>query len=408
MFKVKIFVMRKPKIAIFLAVYTLIFSFTMGISHGVNFETCVGNLKSQARADGIDKQIIKQAFAVAKPKKEVIEKAEKQPEFVTPIWQYIDNAVSPHRLKYGADKLKENEGLFTALEELYGVDRHILTAIWGMETSYGAFQGRKNTIASLVTLACYDKKRQKYAKKQLSAALKILDRGDISVDKMEGSWAGAMGHTQFIPTTYEAYAVDVDGDLKLDIWNSKADALASAANYLRARKWSPNLPWGFEVKLPSDFNYALNDRDKYRDGRFWHKQGVKQVNGKAISFQDQPLALIAPAGAKGPAFILTTNFKSILAYNRSTAYAISIGHLSDRLQNKPAFHASWPTDNVPLTFSERKSLQQNLSRLGLYDGDIDGMIGSGSIKAIKMFQERHGLLPDGYAGKKLLAKLKSQ
>lgn len=391
---------------IIVAILILSFQISLEQSWAVDFNRCVSSLKTSALKAGVSKQIVNHAFTVAKPKKEVVKKAQKQPEFVTPIWQYLENAVSPHRLKYGKEKLAANQNLFEALEVLYGVNRHVLAAIWGMETSYGAFQGKHNAIQSLVSLACYDSKRSDYAQKQLIAALKILERGDITLEKMESSWAGAMGQSQFIPTTYEAYAVDVDGDNRRDIWNSTADALGSAANYLRERGWRSDLPWGFEVKLPANFDYSLNDRDHYREGTFWHKKGVRLMNGKAIPYQNHDLALLAPVGAQGPAFILTKNFKSILAYNRSTAYAISIGHLGDRLAGHQPFSASWPVKNAPLTFSERKALQVALKKEGLYSGEIDGMIGSGSIAAIKIFQSRHGMNPDGYAGKELLAKIK--
>ncbi len=286
-----------------------------------------------------------------------------------------------------------------AIERKYGVDRYIFVAIWGIESHYGAVLEDpkivKSTIRSLATLAYQGGRRAKFGRTQLVAALKILQRGDVTPAAMTGSWAGAMGHTQFIPTTYNAYAVDFDGDGRRDIWRSPIDALASAAAYLDKMGWQDGQTWGYEVEFAKGFDYKLLQQGGSRTLGAWQKLGVHRVGGKNFPRPGDSATLYAPAGGRGPAFVLIKNFSVIKRYNNSNFYALAVGHLSDRLRGGEPFQASWPRDERPLTAAEKEQLQKLLAAAGHYDGPIDGKIGSGSRSAIRDYQLKVGLVPDG-------------
>jgi membrane-bound lytic murein transglycosylase B len=265
----------------------------------------------------------------------------------------------------------------------------------------------KSVIRSLATLAYADPRRARFGRTQLIAALKILQRGDISLAGLTGSWAGAMGHTQFIPTTFEAYAVDFDGDGRRDIWNSIADALASTAHYLHKSGWVPGKTWGYEVALPQNFDYRLADDETERTLAEWESLGVRRARGERFPRPEDDAILIAPAGARGPAFLLVRNHFVIKRYNNATSYALAVGHLADRLRGGGAFVQSWPAEERPLTDAERAELQQLLARFGLYNGAIDGKIGPQSKEAIRAFQAGRGIPADGFVGVQLLQTLRS-
>jgi membrane-bound lytic murein transglycosylase B len=265
----------------------------------------------------------------------------------------------------------------------------------------------KNVIRSLATLAYADPRRRRFGREQLVAALKILQRGDISLQGMTGSWAGAMGHTQFIPTTYEAYAVDFDGDGRRDIWNSPADALGSAASYLRRAGWVSGKTWGYEVVLPENFNYRLAEGGKSRPLGEWTRLGVVRTHGPPFPRPADDATLIAPAGASGPAFLMLRNHFVITRYNNSTAYSLAVGHLADRLHGAGAFVQPWPVDERPLTAEESAELQRYLAKAGYYDGAIDGKLGPRSREAIRAYQSSAGMVADGFAGLQLLQTLRS-
>lgn len=345
------------------------------------------------------------------PDRSVVERAGSQAEFVRPIWDYLDSAVSDRRLQNGLEMLGRYGGTLDRIEARYGVDKYVLLAIWGMESSYGAVLENgdivKNTIRSLATLAYMGGSRRRYGAQQLIAALKILQRGDVTARNMVGSWAGAMGHTQFIPTTYEAYAVDFDGDGRRDIWSSPADALASAANYLKESGWENGKTWGYEVVLPRGFDYRLADDRAARSLADWEKLGVRRALGSGFPRPEDQAALLVPSGAGGPAFLMLKNFRVIKRYNNADAYALAVGHLADRLHGYGAFRQTWPRDEKPLARDERMELQRLLSRLGLYDGAIDAKIGNGTRAAIRTFQQSAGLTADGYASDKLLQHLRA-
>ena len=362
-----------------------------------------------AKAAGISYATYQAALGNFTPDPEVLKKASNQAEFNQKIWLYLHNAVSERRIVTGRALLGQYGPLLTKIERTYGVDRHVVVAIWGMESTYGDVLNNpaivKSTIRSLATLAYQGGSRAKFGQSQLIAALKIVQQGDISVQRMTGSWAGAMGHTQFIPTTYAAYAVDFDGDGKRDIWNNIGDALASTANYLKKSGWQSGATWGYEVVAPKGFNYKLAGSE--RSLASWQKLGLKRPGGKPFPRPGESARLFAPAGAGGPAFLLIKNFKVIKRYNNADAYALAVGHLSDRLRGGEAFSVDWPDADLRLSDSQLMQVQQLLAQRGLYDGDIDGNIGSGSRAAIMSYQETVGIEADGQVSQKLLEMLQS-
>ncbi len=374
------------------------------------FQRWVADFWPVAQSSGISRSTYERGFRGVKLDPTVLEKARYQPEFVRPLWDYVDRAVSQKRLENGKAKLQEHRRLLDALERSYGVDRHILVAIWGMESAYGEVLNNpkivKSVVQSLATLAYADRRRARFGRQQLLAALKILQRGDVSAGGLTGSWAGAMGHTQFIPTTYNAYAVDFDGDGRRNIWASPADALASAANYLNKSGWVSGKTWGYEVVMPRRFNYQLADGAQTRTLAQWQKLGIRRAGGRNFPRPGDRAELLLPSGAKGPAFLLLRNHFVIKRYNNATSYALAIGHLADRLRGGGAFAQAWPRSERPLSKAELRELQAQLARTGHYKGRVDGKIGPMSRAAIRAYQARAGLDADGYAGATLLDRLR--
>jgi len=362
--------------------------------------------RADAAAQGISQATLDSALNGLSPDPDILEAADNQAEFVKPIWEYLDSAVSQARISKGKAQLSRYAEQFAAVEAKYGVDRHYLAAIWGMETSYGSFMGGKSVIRSLATLA-YKGERTDFGRTQLLAALRIIENGDIDAANMQGSWAGAMGHTQFIPTTYLEYAVDFTGDGTRDIWRAISDALASTANFLTEKGWNTGETWGYEVVLPDGFDYALADGRTRRDLAAWAKLGIKRPSGRPFPRPSDPAKLIVPAGAKGPAFLMINNFDVIKRYNNATAYAIAVGHLADRLMGFGPIQQSWPRNEQPLARSERKELQRLLADMGFLSGKIDGIIGPNTRAAVRKFQRARNMTPDGFATKRLLETMRS-
>ena len=361
----------------------------------------------RARRYKISRKTFNAAFKdVKSPDQEVFDRANNQAEFVKPLWEYIENRVHEKRVEEGKKHLKELEKTLLKIQKKYGVDRHVLVAIWALESNYGSHKGDKNIVRSLATLA-YKGKRRRFGRSQLMAALKILQRGDVKPSNMLGSWAGAMGHTQFIPTTYNAYAVDYDKDGKRDIWQNPIDALASTANYLRVSKWKTGQTWGYEVKLPKKFNYALAGRRSKKSIKAWKALGIKRVNGKKFPRLRDRATLRLPSGAKGPAFLILPNFRSILRYNFSFAYALSVGHMADRLRGQGRFVTPWPVAEETIVLrSEREEVQKLLKAKGYKIDKIDGIFGENTENAVKQYQKKQGYITDGIATKSLLKELR--
>jgi len=364
--------------------------------------------RAEALAAGISAGTFNKAFQGITLDVKVLELNQKQPEFVRPIWGYLGSALSDKRKADGAAQLAANRQLFDRLEAAYGVEREVLAAIWGLETHYGTFTGSRNVIRSLTTLA-FEGRRADFGRTQLLAALKIIEAGDISPEAMNGSWAGAMGHTQFIPTTYLDHAVDFDGDGKRNIWESHADGLGSAANYLKASGWDKGDPPVREVVLPMGFDYALADRGISKTGAEWQSLGVQTVSGAELPTRERSLEayLIIPAGYKGPAFLAYPNFRTILRYNNATAYAMAVSYLSKHFAGQTPITQPWPTDQQPLSVSEAQEMQRKLTAIGLDTGGVDGIIGPMTRKAIRQFQARHGQPQDGFATASLLDKIRA-
>jgi membrane-bound lytic murein transglycosylase B len=371
------------------------------------FENWIANFRSTASQSGISKATLDRAFRnVTDPDPEVLEKARTQAEFKAPAWDYFDNRVQDQSIANGRAMAQKWKPWLDRIEKRFGVDRYILLAIWSMESNYGdIFKDKKimrNVVRSLATLGYADKRRAKFARTQLIAALKILQTGDIDESHLTGSWAGAMGHTQFIPTSYQAYAVDVDGDGRRDIWNSVPDALASSANLLRKNGWQAGKTWGYEVSLP--------DGKKFPSGAMslakWQAIGVTRASGKPFKNGGDSAVLKLPDGRGGPTFLMTKNFRVIKAYNNADKYALAVGLLADEIAGYGGLVNDWSRPFTKLSFDEKQELQKRLTTLGYYDGKVDGRIGEGSKAAIRAFQAQQGLTQDGHPSKEVLKSLR--
>jgi membrane-bound lytic murein transglycosylase B len=363
--------------------------------------------RNQALQAGIRPDVFDRAFVGVSLDPSVVAADRSQPEFSRPIWEYLDGAISPTRVRRGQGLLSQYSDVLTRIEQRYGVDRQALVAVWGMESSFGDIQGNKSVIRSLATLA-YEGRRPTFAQDQLIAALQILQNGDITPERMLGSWAGAMGQTQFIPTTFNTHAVDFDGDGRRDIWGDAADALASTANYLQSSGWQKGQPWGFEVQVPGGFDYLLADGTVRKPVAQWLALGVRLPNGAVLPAGSEQLsaALLLPAGYRGPAFLVLDNFRAILKYNNSSAYALGVSLLSQRFNGGGYLQGQWPKDDLPLSRSERIELQTLLTAKGYEAGNPDGILGANSRKAIRAAQAALGWPADGYATHKLLESLR--
>jgi membrane-bound lytic murein transglycosylase B len=371
-----------------------------------NFVAWREAFKPEALAAGVSAATFDRAFEGILPNLDILAKDEEQPEYTRPIWAYLDTAVSPERIAAGRQQLADNKAALRKAGKPYGVEPQTIVAIWGLESRYGANSGGYSVIEALATMA-YGSRRPAVFRQNLIDALLILEHGDITPEDMQGSWAGAMGQTQFMPAAFRQYAVDGDGDGKRDIWRDLPDVFASTANYLGAHGWKPGQPWGMEVRLPAKFDWELAEMDVTKTVAEWRKLGVKRVDGKALPKVASPASIIAPAGHRGPAFIVFENFRTILDYNNSISYALGVAHLADVIVGKPEFTAQWPRDEQPLSRTDKQDLQNLLVERGYDPGETDGVIGPKTRVAIRQFQREIGEVPDGFPTLALLTRLRS-
>ena len=370
-----------------------------------NFQIWIAGFHARARTHGVSATVLDRAFTGVTYDPDVIRRDRNQSEFTKTIWDYLDTAASDLRIKNGKTALQNQARQLQQIEAKYGVDKEVVVAVWGLESAYGSFRGSNDVIRSLATLA-YDGRRGDFFEGQLIAALQILQVGDIAPRKMTGSWAGAMGHTQFMPTSFLDYAVDFTGDGKRDIWSDNpSDALASTAAYLAHFGWIKDQPWGVEVKIPSGFDYQLAKRSIRRSPQDWANLGIKGLDGRVV--HDHGLgSILLPAGGEGAAFMIFDNFAVIERYNTADAYVIGIGHLSDRIKGGQPIQGKWPRGDRALTYDERQEMQRRLTAKGFDTHGVDGKIGPLTIEAVRSYQMANGLMPDGYASLRLLKRLR--
>ncbi|MCG6859461.1 MAG: lytic murein transglycosylase [Salaquimonas sp.] len=378
-------------------------------SADAGFQKWIRDFRSVASKSGISRRTYDAVFdGITEPDPEVIEAARYQPEFTNEVWDYVDSRVSESIIRQGRALKVQYKPWLDRIERKFGVDRSILLAIWSMETSYGEAlekeTGIRSVARSLATLAYADRRRAKYARSQLIAAMKIVQTGDVSARGLTGSWAGAMGHTQFIPTSYLAWAVDIDGDGHRNVWTSPPDALASAANLLRKNGWRTGETWGYEVTLPPGFNTRLEGRDGITLGK-WTRMGVRRAHGGTFPRSHDMAVLKLPAGRNGPAFLMVRNFYVLKRYNNADKYALTVGLLADELAGYGGLVKDWPRGYEPLDEDGRMQMQRHLQQLGYYDGEIDGKFGPASKKAVLDYQKAKGITPDGFPSKTLLDRL---
>jgi membrane-bound lytic murein transglycosylase B len=371
------------------------------------FEKFVQSLWPSLKAQGVSRDLFDRAFAgITEPDPAVLKLASTQPEFNSTTSEYLAKAVTPIRLETGQAKKQELQSLLAAIEKKYGVDRHIVLGIWGMESNFGKDLGSMSVMRSLATLL-YAGRKKDFARQQMSAAFRMLQKGYRSPDNFKGSWAAAMGHTQFIPSSYLAYSVDWTGDGKRDIWGSYEDALASTANYLAKAGWKADRPWGWEVNLPKGFDKALIGRKHWRPVKDWVKLGVRPAVGDSFSNMNGRAFVMVPQGVTGPAFLVTDNFLAIMDYNLSHSYALAVGHLGDRIKGGERIQGTWPDVSYDLSFEQRKELQRLLSAKGFETGGAaDGRFGARTFEAVLGFQKANGLALDGKPSLKLLERLR--
>jgi membrane-bound lytic murein transglycosylase B len=370
-----------------------------------NFPQCLERLWPEAARRGISRQTFDAQTRGLTPDLKIMDLMDAQPEFTKAFWEYLDLLVSEDRIARGRELLQQYRAEFDAMERAYGVDRHVITAIWGIESKYSTMAGDRPVVRSTATLACIGR-RQDYFRNEFFAILELLNRGDVTAEMAKGSWAGAFGPTQFMPTVYKTYAVDADGDGRRDVTASIPDLLASTANYFRKHGWETGQTWGYEVVIPQNFNFMHADRAIVKTIHEWERLGITRAGGKGFPRGSDRAFLMVPAGSQGPGFLMLNNFRVIMRYNPSEAYALAIGHLSDRLRGGDAFVQNWPRHERVLTRDERMEMQQLLVRRGFDIGESDGRFGPKTRAAIRDYQARSGLVPDGFATQTVLARLR--
>src|SRR5262245_39568112 len=372
-----------------------------------DFKNCIDAMWPAAARRGISRASFDAHTASLEPDVKIMDFVDAQPEFTKAFWDYLDLLVTDERIARGREILAQNAQAFARAEQTYGVDRYVVAAIWGVETKYGTVAGDRPVIRSTATLACVGR-RQDYFKDEFLAALEILHRGDIRPEQLKGSWAGAFGATQFMPTAFKRYAVDFDGDGRRDVVGTPADVIASTANHLKMAGWVAGQGWGYEVVLPQNFNFMLADPARRLTLAEWARLGVARPSGQGFPRPSDRAYLFVPAGVRGPSFLMLDNFRAIMKYNPAEAYALAIGHLADRLRGGGPIAQPWPRDERVLTREERLELQQHLARYGFDVGEPSGRLGLKTRVAVRDFQARSGLIPDGFATVAVLQRLRGR
>ena len=372
-----------------------------------NFNNCVASMWPDAARRGISQQSFERFTAGLTPDLRIMDLMDSQPEFTKSIWDYLDILVNDNRLAKGREILAKYKPQFDAAERAYGVDRYAVAAIWGIESNYSTQMGDRSVLQSTATLSCIGR-RQKYFRDEFLSALEILHRGDLRPEQMRGSWAGAFGPTQFMPTSFKRYAVDADGDGRRDVVDNPADLIASTANNLKKDGWQPGQNWGYEVVVPPGFNYMLADRAKAMSIAQWEHLGLKRAGDQPFPHAGEKAYLRAPVGAAGPGFLMLQNFRVIMKYNPAEAYALAIGHFADRLRGGPPFVQPWPRQERELSRAERLELQQLLAQRGFYRGVPDGQLGGQTREALRGFQASIGAPADGFASSDVLERLRGR
>src|SRR5271165_2329366 len=367
-----------------------------------DFSSCVVNLRADAERAGISSATIDRAFNGLEADMKVLEFQKQQPEFKTPIWDYVAGLVDEERVSDGKAAMAKEARALARAEETYGGGRFMLAAIWGVESNFGADMGKRPLVQSLSTLVCYGE-RAGYFRSELMATLKIIDQGDVPAEKLTGSWAGAFGQTQFMPSTFLRLAVDFEGNGRRDIVDSAPDALASTANYLARSGWRSGLAWGFEVKLRPGYSGPLGRKAK-QSMSFWAARGLTRIDGRPLG--DGDAGLLLPAGPEGPAFLVTRNFDAVFSYNAAESYTLAACVLADRLEGGAGIVTPWPTDDPGLSRAGRRELQTLLSKRGYDVGEPDGAIGTKTKQAIADFEQKNGMPANGRASQKVLEALR--
>jgi lytic murein transglycosylase len=368
------------------------------------FDDCLAGLRSAALAKGVSASTFDRATRGLEPDMKVIELMNNQPEFKTPIWDYLATLNDEEKVEEGKAMLRRHAATLAAAEARFGVDRHTIVAVWGVESDYGKSGGKMPLVQALATGACLAPRRQGFFRDELVSTLRIIERGDLDASDLKGSWAGAFGHTQFIPSTYLRLAVDGDGDGRRDLVNSIPDALHSTANFMAKAGWQTGNTWGYEVEVPEGYSGPSGRTSKHPVG-FWAARGLKKVSGGALNGSGNA-GLLMPAGRDGPAFLVFKNYDCAYSYNGADSYALAISMLSDRLKGRPGIQTAWPTDDPPLSRAERRVLQQKLAARGYDVGEPDGRVGQKTRDAIKEVERQIGMKPTGRPGGKVLQALR--
>ncbi|HEX5509753.1 MAG TPA: lytic murein transglycosylase [Pseudolabrys sp.] len=371
-----------------------------------DFPNCIERLWPAAARRGISRATFRTYAERLTPDLRIMDLLDAQPEFTKTFWDYLDLLVTDARIEKGRELLQKYDRTFDAVERAYGVDRYVIAAIWGIETNYGTLGGERPVVRSTATLACVGR-RQRYFRDEFLAALEILQHGDIRPDRLIGSWAGAFGPTQFMPTAFKHYAVDFDHDGRRDVVDSIPDVIASTANNLKKDGWVSGETWGYEVVVPATFDFRLAGSSHTMTLRDWQRAGIVRPGHRLFPRPDDRAYLLVPAGVQGPGFLMLTNFRVIMKYNPAEAYALAIGHLADRLRGGGPFVQQWPRYERVLSRDERLELQELLARRG-YDIEADGRFGARTRAAIRDFQASAGVVPDGFASATVLNRLRRQ